>query len=656
MKSDNELILDNLNNKKSSLQNSIKTNNDKIKEYQKNIDSLQTEINQIEAQLKQLDPSDLFNIRRLEQQKAYAQESQRIYKEQLRNAQDEVNKNKSELSKVEDAIKKYQNVVTKPTASSSSKTTFKQGDVQKADTSQQSQQEIQDTGEYFVDENGNSYDSLKDYERAKQANATYADNTRQYEGQPERDFDGHGFFDVPIWSVKDFFNDRVNWQKQLTTLGGDPGFFYFKIFFKFDTNDGLFGGVAKNAPGKQNCALHYLELLQQSNLYKTSLIEDRIVALKKFVSLLSFISCNAPWFFMSIKGLDEASNHNLQELTKEHTISIECMPDAIDMRLTTLFDLYKFVCQDYMNSREILTDNLKKFDMSVMIMTTPIRFYQTAFQYSGNRARNNGKSNFWKYKQSWLDKDYSEDVFSFKLFDFKNCEFVIDDFKTLYGDASNEKYFQTANASIKIKYDRCFQHTSNEFSRMFFGDGGFYWDGYKAGAGNFPRINDINNAQDGVMYSNTGTNQYKAMVETNEFILNDAMTAVNQTMALGNLYGQPSVFEDMSMEQPNSVRKIASDVSNVLNAPQRIWDNAKSNANRLKNYFTSTKDRIANEVFVGYNSKYNTGSGKTFEDYQKEYNVQLTQSRSRNQPMTKNEALHEIFQEFLKNKDLGRLY
>ena len=58
----------------------------------------------------------------------------------------------------------------------------------------------------------------------------------------EGEDNGLNFF-MPNYGVQDFLNDRALWQYQLFNKGGEIGWFYFKIFFQFNTQYGLFGGL-----------------------------------------------------------------------------------------------------------------------------------------------------------------------------------------------------------------------------------------------------------------------------------------------------------------------------------------------------------------------------------------------------------------------------
>ena len=153
-------------------------------------------------------------------------------------------------------------------------------------------------------------------------------------------------FEVPDWGIKDFIRERAIWQKGTESLTGETGWFYFKIFFKFNTSHGLFGGILDDNKSV-NTAIEYLE--NCSNSYGVSQIAERKIALLKFVGSLSYINENAPWFFNSITGLNNALSVRLNEPFKNNEIEIGVREDAVDMRLTTLFELYKYACFDNIN-------------------------------------------------------------------------------------------------------------------------------------------------------------------------------------------------------------------------------------------------------------------------------------------------------------------
>lgn len=288
-------------------------------------------------------------------------------------------------------------------------------------------------------------------------------------------------FSFPDWTYGDWLNERNIWQRGLYSFGGEPNWFYFKVFFKFNTQHGLLGGLLNDTDVMQstNSAGKYLKLANVT--YGNSKLLERLIALKKFASILSRIQTHTPWFFKSVKGLDKASYTGL-DLGKEKSIELTTSGDSVDLRLTTLFELYKFACFDDINNRELIPENLRKFEMSVLIYSTPISFLHDALYYDGKQTKfksviNNGAA------ENNLDASSTfQNTLSYKMYTFKNCEFTLPEIGSLMpNDVNNESPFKIAEGgSLKITYDKCYVHTSNELMGMMFGSDGFYYNQYKA--------------------------------------------------------------------------------------------------------------------------------------------------------------------------------
>lgn len=321
-----------------------------------------------------------------------------------------------------------------------------------------------------------THTGIQDNDLSKFLNAKILDNSLRnnrkiYDNYLIHSQNWHQQLSLPDWDYGSFINERAIWQKGLSNPFGEQGFFYFKIFFKFDTQFGLFGGILNddNPLYAHNSALKYLYYLaiDDQKWYYSLLPLDRIRALQKFTAILSYINCNAPWFFHSVRGLDKAGNPVLEnEYSKEKSIEIECNTDAIDMRLTSLMDLYNFACYDTYANREVIPENLRKFDMLVMIFAAPIKTLHTAIR---------DRTKVYPYKSTYTGNSFTN-LMSFKLFEFNGCEIDINSLGSMIpGDMNNEKPFNIGKGTIKIKYDKCTQYLSNEFQHFLFGTTGFYW-------------------------------------------------------------------------------------------------------------------------------------------------------------------------------------
>lgn len=305
---------------------------------------------------------------------------------------------------------------------------------------------------------------------------------------------------LPDWTYADFINERAIWQKGLSSVFDEPGWFYFKIFFDFDTNHGLFGGLLnyKELTQATNSAAKYL----YSNIdnHKNIKAKDRITALYKFASILSYINDQAPWYFKEVKNLNDAVSPVVDNFSQERFIEIGVTQDAIDMRLSTLMSLYNYACFDNFYNKEIVPKNLRKFNMSIVVFQTPLRYLHTSFtsnkkiefmgidvgavadEVSGFFSKKKSRKPASNYKSMNVNNGLSNnfgDLMSMKIYTFLGCEFDLKSFSDIIpGQITNENPFKLGNSSIKISYTKCVEHTMNEFYGMMFGTDGFYFNHY----------------------------------------------------------------------------------------------------------------------------------------------------------------------------------
>ena len=403
-------------------------------------------------------------------------------------------------------------------------------------------------------------------------------------GLEPAEIDSNLDFTLPQYGVQDFINERALWQKGTYNLLGEPGWFYFKIFFKFNDFKGLFGGILDNKLPKTS-ALRYLAGIR--NYYRNDKIYDRMLALARFTYTLSYINSQSPWFFNGISGLNKLNSVEMSEFTKEKSIDIICNSEAIDMRLNTLLDMYRKACYDEINQKEIIPENLRKFDMSIIIMNIPIKYLQTAIILSG---KNNALSHFTNNKtiNSAIDKinnftgfisgntdittfdyksingDYGNPLnrLSFQMYTLRNCEINIESFNNyLPSTVNNSEFFKLGGGAIKINYDRCFKHTFNEWNQMMYGTDSFIYDHpdnyinqnnltqlIKSGEYKYSDINLVNAINDqnkrinGIKNSiynsffNKDATAYKSLIDFSEAVIKDSMINTHNTAFLGNIY------------------------------------------------------------------------------------------------------------------------
>lgn len=318
----------------------------------------------------------------------------------------------------------------------------------------------------------------KNYKTYKQFNKYIQfDYTRPYSEIERKDYEKryddvsseYYYLTLPLWSYGDFINERNIFIKHLSNGLDEPGWFYFKVFFDFSTNHGLFGGILTSDSDLKNfvsinSATDYM--IQCKELFKYEKITERMICLQRFTKLLSYININAPWFFKSVKNLSQASKPRIDNITEEQSIELELDQDAVDMRISTLMSLYKYACYDDINNKEILPENLRKFDMCVLVFSAPIKFIH-------NTHINNG----YGYKSLYHEHiaETPEGLMSFKLYKFLNCEIDIDSIGGFMGDeANNEQPFALGKNTIKIKYDKSYEYLMNEYMGLMFGSDGIY--------------------------------------------------------------------------------------------------------------------------------------------------------------------------------------
>ena len=164
-----------------------------------------------------------------------------------------------------------------------------------------------------------------------------------------------------------------------------PAHKYFKILFYFGSSPELFAteeGSGLLSPTweiynkkysnnndyyKYNSAWSYLKLNDEN---------ERAEKLEQFVTLLSDINTNSPWYFSTISGVQEALERKVTEdgkleMNDNKKLTITCLPDAFDNRIGTLLELYRDVAWSWTHKKEVIPANLRKFDMAIYIFETP---------------------------------------------------------------------------------------------------------------------------------------------------------------------------------------------------------------------------------------------------------------------------------------------
>lgn len=193
-----------------------------------------------------------------------------------------------------------------------------------------------------------------------------------------------------------------------------------------------------------NSAWSYLKLNDE---------EERAEKLEKFVSLLSNINSYSPWYFTSISGLDTAMERTGQNGKFDigddlKTITINCLPDSFDNRIGTLLELYRDIVWSWVNKKEIVPANLRKFDMGVYLFESNIGLWHDENDIIGD------------------DSNY---ITSYKMLEFHDCEFNYNSIKSGWGTVDNQTGI-TPTYTIDISYSDCYEISYNEQLMRKIGD------------------------------------------------------------------------------------------------------------------------------------------------------------------------------------------
>lgn len=238
----------------------------------------------------------------------------------------------------------------------------------------------------------------------------------------------------------------------------NPGRYFFKLFFYFDQGGLLdrrvYGGDYLDSPHERglvfnNSALNYLMMNGEY---------ERAELLEKFINLLSNINTHSPWYFSEIEGIADSINRkvfvegDVKIDEARPTMTIKCLPDPVDDRIGTLMDLYKAVCYSYVQKKEIVPANLRKFTLGLYVFQAPKNIHRFSSGEYGTLEHN--------------DSVFKTNT---KYFEFINCEFLVLSSATAY-TAFNNKEGVEHNFEIGISYDDVYDERYNAFMLRTIGD------------------------------------------------------------------------------------------------------------------------------------------------------------------------------------------
>lgn len=275
--------------------------------------------------------------------------------------------------------------------------------------------------------------------------------------EDRKNFREHSRYDEPgtfYFKILFYFNnpgEETGFTSNLLDLSTDIGGGYYKLW-KPITNylevRGMQDG-AEAADYSTNTAYNYLLLNGE---------RERAGYLKDFVYLLSEISSETPWYFKSVEGLDGAverpyyKDFKFEDAPK--ALTINCLKESVDNRITTLLELYRAACFSQRWKREIVPENLRKFDMGIFLFQTPL---------NGKLYENTSK------RVVGYERNPSKEFTNSKYFEFHNCEIDQDSIKSCYSTIDNETGIEI-EPKITITFEDCIVSNYNESLCKSIGD------------------------------------------------------------------------------------------------------------------------------------------------------------------------------------------
>lgn len=276
--------------------------------------------------------------------------------------------------------------------------------------------------------------------------------------------------------------DRRAFQRAGTQHGDEfnmfdtPNNVYFKLLFYFWNGDDddpgettLSGGLLAPTWEIENWNDNPYKYTSAWTYLKNNNEEERAKLLEQFVLLLSNISCYAPWYFTEIGNVGEALSrkHMTENAFKideqRKSITIKCLPDPYDNKISTLLDLYRAIVWSQEMKREVLPANLRKFDMGLYIFSDSICNIHRA-------PKAEIGSNGVVYKDNYASIGETQQYkTSYKYIEFHNCEIDYNSSITGYEGLNNAEGNQQ-EFTITIYFDDCYEDRYNEFMFKTIGD------------------------------------------------------------------------------------------------------------------------------------------------------------------------------------------
>jgi hypothetical protein len=233
----------------------------------------------------------------------------------------------------------------------------------------------------------------------------------------------------------------------------DPTFLTFSVDFIFETIPNDFFGFPSNPLFAEDGSYSAYQYFKALGLYPNA---DRI---KEFSKILKDITYNKPWYFQSITGLNKlwaaTTNPSQNYKGKDLTIEFETL-EAIDLKMGYMADLYRSAVYDGLFMREMLPENLRKFEMHIYV--AEFRNFSNLIENIAfnaiTKAAGDNVSNIASKALGLIrsNSDYFEKNVTFLKFNCQLCEF---DFSETFpgGDKLNAHTPEMAVNKFKVKVD-----------------------------------------------------------------------------------------------------------------------------------------------------------------------------------------------------------
>ena len=322
----------------------------------------------------------------------------------------------------------------------------------------------------------------------------------------------------------------------------DPTIWGFKILFTgINTTAGGLLNSNEDVPGT---AAEYLKNIGDTN---------RLQYLKSFSEMLQRINRESPWYFQKVTGLGDAWKRDFTKPLTKGKITIECL-ESVDFRLTTMIDLYRKACFDWVNRKEVVPKNLREFDMDIYIVETRrFKWWQNDFMGDMNEKFNTLKDAAADFKADpaasaktlanaafvgSVEDDQEFERINHIMFKFRDCEISLESGAKALDSATN---VDPSQVSQEIIIDYSYVEESN-LNTLYGGDGtGIEVSDYLVGALNIAAFDYTpsggeETAIGDIIKATLNNLKDKAISSIGSAAIGKAKSVINSAL-LGNVYG-----------------------------------------------------------------------------------------------------------------------